>query len=140
MPTLPSASVTPDVIPDGPDTGFRAALAIMDDDGEEILFDAEDAATLLALTGGLDDATISGCPGCRSRVLACLALVDLLDLAPPHRRREELIEFADDAPTSHCYVLDLASPCRHERWLDPGRLEWIDVVTRGDRPAPGPRR
>lgn len=130
--------VTPDQ-PPGRAGGSRAALAIVDDDGEEILFDADDATALYASTGDLDDATISGCPGCRSRVLACLALVDLLDLAPPHPWREELIDFADDAPTSHCYVLDLASPCRHDRWLDPGRMEWIEVVTRGDRPPPGPR-
>lgn len=127
--------------PDGRDASIAedGAIVVLDEDGTEVVLDAAEAASLFALTGDLDDATISACPECRSRVLACLALVDLLDLSAPHPRSAELIEFADDAPSSHCYVHDLGSRCRHRRWLDPGRLEWIDVVGRMGRPPPGPR-
>lgn len=120
--------------------GAQRALAFLDEDGAEVVLDEEEARALLALTGELDDATISACPGCRSRVLACLALVDLLDAAPPHARSEELVELADEAPSSHCYLHDLASPCRHPRWLDPGRLEWEAVLDELDGPPRGPRR
>jgi hypothetical protein len=134
--TLPSSAVDPD----GLDADPAAAVAILDEDGEAVVLDVDDAALLFALTGDLDDATISACPDCRSRVLACLALVDLLDLSAPHPRGDELVELADDAPSSHCYVHDLASACRHRRWHDPGRFEWIDVVGRTERPPPRPRR
>jgi hypothetical protein len=127
------------VDPDGLDADLDGVVAILDEDGEEVVLDAEDAALLFAVTGDLDDATISACPDCRSRVLACLALVDLLDLSAPHPRGDELIDLADDAPSSHCYVHDLASPCRHRSWHDPGRFEWIEVVGRAERPPPRPR-
>ena len=116
-----------------------AALAFLDEDGAEVVLDPGEAATLLVLTGDLDAATVSACPHCRSRVLACLALVDLLDAAPPHPRGDELVELADDAPSSHCYLQDLATQCRHPRWLDPGRLEWEDVLDRVEGPPRGPR-
>lgn len=106
------------------------ALAVLDEDGNEVVLDAAEAASLFTLTGDLDDATVSACPTCRSRVLACLALVDLLDASAAHPRAEELIELADDAPTSHCYVQDLRGQCRHRGWIDPGRAEWVEVVTR----------
>ena len=77
------------------------ALVFLDDDGEEVLLDAEEAATLFALTGDLDAATVSACPQCRSRIVAVVALVDLLDEAPPFARSDELVELADDAPTLH---------------------------------------
>jgi len=128
------------VTPDGHDPALDGVIAILDEDGEEVVLDAEEATLLFAVTGDLDDATISACPDCRSRVLACLALVDLLGLSGPHPRGDELIELADEAPSSHCYVHDLASPCRHRRWHDPGRFEWIDVVGRMERPPPRPRR
>jgi hypothetical protein len=114
-------------------------LAFLDEEGTELVLDAAEAASLLTLTADLDDATISACPTCRSKVLACLALVDVLDLSAPHPRAEALIELADDAPSSHCYVQDLATRCRHRRWLDPGRLEWIDVIGRLEGPTRGPR-
>jgi hypothetical protein len=108
----------------------------MDDDGSEVVLDADEAASLFALTANLEGATISACPECRSRVLACLALVDLLELSTPHPRGEALMELADDAPTSHCYVRDLASECRHRGWHDPGRIEWMEVVGRfASRPS-----
>ncbi len=107
---------------------------VLDEDGEDIVLDAADASALFAMTGDLDAATVSACPTCRSRVLACLALVDLLDDAAPHPRASELIELADDAPTLHLYVRDVATKCRHREWLDPGRGEWADVVGRAWRP------
>ena len=112
----------------------RADLVVLDEDGEAVVLDAGDASALFAVTGDLDAATVSACPTCRSRVLACLALVDLLDGAAPHPRASELIELADDAPTLHLYVHDLAATCRHRGWLDPGRGEWADAVGRALRP------
>jgi hypothetical protein len=111
-----------------------ADLVVLDEDGEDVVLDAADASALFAVTGDLDAATVSACPTCRSRVLACLALVDLLDGAAPHPRASELIELADDAPTLHLYVRDVATTCRHRGWLDPGRGEWADVVRRALRP------
>jgi len=119
---------------DAPATG--AALVVVDDDGTDVVLDADEAAALLALTGGLDDATVSACPDCHSRTLACLALVDVLDAAAPHPRAGELVALAEDAPTSHCYVVDLAADCRHPQWRDPGFTEWFAVVV----PPPAGRR
>jgi hypothetical protein len=112
----------------------RADLVVLDEDGEDVVLDAADASALFAVTGNLDAATVSACPTCRSRVLACLAFVDLLDDAAPHPRGSELIELADDAPTLHLYVRDVATTCRHRGWLDPGRGEWLDVVRKVRRP------
>jgi len=112
----------------------QADLVVLDEDGDDIELDAADASALFAMTGNLDAATVSACPTCRSRVLACLALVDLLDDAAPHPRASELIELADDAPTLHLYVRDVATKCRHRGWLDPGRGEWVDVVRKARRP------
>jgi hypothetical protein len=111
-----------------------ADLVVLDDDGDDVVLDAADASALFAMTGNLDAATVSACPTCRSRVLACLALVDLLDDGAPHPRASELLELADDAPTLHLYVRDVATNCRHRGWLDPGRGEWVDVVRRALRP------
>jgi hypothetical protein len=112
------------------------ALAFVDDDGEEVVLDESDATTLLSLTSGLDPATVSACPGCRCRVLACVALVDLLADAPPHPRAQELSELADDAPTLHLYVEDLLTNCRHERWRDPGSTEWAEALDELAHPRP----
>jgi len=109
-------------------------LVIMDEDGNEVALDAREADCLWTLTGGLDAATVSACPDCRCRVLAAVAVVDLLDVAPPHPRGNELVELADDAPTLHLYVVDEVSDCEHPRWRDPLSEEWFDVG-----PAPGPR-
>jgi hypothetical protein len=109
------------------------ALRFLDEEGEEVELDASEATTLLALTEGLDQATVSACVECRSRVLATVALVDLLDAAQAHPRSGELIELADEAPTLHVYVIDLATECRHARWRDPGFAEWADIVE-GDDP------
>lgn len=106
----------------------QQSLAFLDDDGTEIVLEADDANGLLELTGGLEAATVSACPTCRSRVLASVALVDLLNDAPPHPRARDLIELADDAPTLHLYVHDLATACEHPRWLDPGRTEWEEAL------------
>lgn len=104
------------------------SLAFVDDDGEEVVLDAEEATSLLEFTHGFDAATVSACPGCRSRVLACVALVDLLDEAPPHPRAREILELADDAPTLHLYVYDLATQCTHRTWRDPGYAEWLEAL------------
>jgi hypothetical protein len=110
-----------------------AALRFLDEDGQEVELDAGEAASLMAVTGKLEAATVSACAQCRSRVLATVALVDLLDAAQPHPRSGDLIELADDAPTLHLYVLDLMTECKHIRWRDPGFAEWLDVIE-GDGP------
>lgn len=104
------------------------SLAFVDDNGEEVVLDGEEAASLLALTESFEAATVSACPGCRSRVLACVALVDLIDDAPPHPRARELLELADDAPTLHLYVWDLTTQCVHPAWRDPGHAEWMEAL------------
>jgi len=104
------------------------ALAILDDDGEQVVLDAEEADRLFALTDGLDGATVSACPRCRCRILAAVALVDLLNGAPALAASGALVELADDAPTLHLYMRDLASGCAHRRWLDPGHDEWAEAI------------
>jgi hypothetical protein len=111
-------------------------LAIYDDDGEAITLDADETAALVALTGGLDDATVSACPSCRSRIVAVVALVDLLSEAPPFARSGELIQLAEDAPTLHLYVRDLSLRCDHRAWRDPGFEEWSELVADRDEPRP----
>jgi hypothetical protein len=105
-----------------------AALTVIDDDGEAVLLDDDEAATLLALTSGLEPATVSACPSCGSRIVAAVALVDLLTDAPPFARARELVELADDAPTLHLYVRDLRVRCEHRAWRDPGFEEWAEVM------------
>jgi hypothetical protein len=104
------------------------ALAFFDDEGAQVILDAEEAASLWALTGALEAATVSACPTCRARVLACVALADLLEVAPPHPRARELLELADDAPTLHLYVSDSISDCHHRTWRDPGHAEWSEAL------------
>lgn len=115
----------PDVSPPEP----PPELVVFDADGEDVAFDAAEARDLFAITGGLEDATVSACPQCRSRILAVVAFADLLDDAPPFPRSAELVELADDAPTLHVYVRDVAARCGHRVWRDPGADEWSDVVT-----------
>jgi hypothetical protein len=110
-------------------------LVILDADGEEVVFDAADARDLLALTDGLEGATVSACPTCRSRILAVVALGDLLADAPPFPGSGELVELADDAPTLHVYVRDVGQRCLHREWRDPGAEEWADVMTQLAGPA-----
>jgi hypothetical protein len=105
-----------------------AALAFLDDEGEEVVLDADEAAALFALTNDLDAATVSACPRCRSRIVAVVALVDVLAGAPPVSRSSELVALADDAPTLHLYVRDLISSCDHDTWRDPGYAEWIEAI------------
>ena len=104
------------------------ALALFDDEGAEVVLDSDEAAALLALTSNLDAATVSACPECRSRIVAVVALVDLLSDAPPFSRSSELVELADEAPTLHLYVRDLAESCSHARWRDPGYEEWSEAI------------
>ena len=114
--------------------GSDEALAILDEDGEELILDGFEATVMLGLTQGFEAATVSACPSCRSRVLACVAVTDLLRERPGHPRGRELVELAEDAPTLHLYVQDLATRCGHPAWLDPGFTEWADVLhDLGDR-------
>jgi hypothetical protein len=103
-------------------------LTFLDGELSEVVLDDAEASTFLAMVGDLDRVTVSACPGCRSRILAAVALVDLLDAAPPHPRAPELVELADEAPTLHVYLVDERSSCRHEGWLDPGFDEWAEAV------------
>jgi hypothetical protein len=109
-------------------------VRFLDDDGAEVVLDAGETAALFAVTDGLEPATVSACPECRSRIVAALALVDVLDASAPHPRAGDLVELADDAPTLHLYVVDDASECAHALWRDPGYAEWRDAVD-----VPGPR-
>lgn len=111
----------------GPQPG--GGLTFLDGEAVEVKLDQEEGRSLLALLGGLERVTVSACPGCRSRTLAAVAFVDLLDAAPPHPRAAELVELADEAPTLHVYLVDEDSDCSHERWLDPGYDEWAGAVS-----------
>ena len=102
----------------------------MDDDGASVVLAEADAASLLEVLGGrdgLEAATVSACPTCRSCVVAVVALADLIAAGPPHPAARDLLELADDAPTLHLYVLDSAG-CQHRGWRDPGYEEWIGAV------------
>jgi hypothetical protein len=123
-------------VPDAFATDRPAAdLVVFDADGEDVAFDAVEARDLLAFTGGLEGATVSACPTCRSRILAVVALADLLDEAPAFARSGELVELADDAPTLHVYVRDLGTRCAHREWRDPGAEEWSDLMIQLAGPA-----
>jgi hypothetical protein len=112
------------------------AVAFLDDDGSRVALDAAEALTLFGLTDGLDAVTVSACPSCRSRVVAAVALTDLLEREPFHPHAAELAELADEAPTMHLYVEDVVSDCEHDEWLDPGYTEWCDTLDE----VPGVRR
>jgi hypothetical protein len=114
-----------------------ADLSIVDDEGHGVDLDATDARSLLALTDGLERATTSACPQCRSRVISVVALSDLLADGAPHARAGEILELADDAPTLHLYVVDGRARCEHRGWRDPGHEEWLDAVV---PPSPTRRR
>jgi hypothetical protein len=111
------------------------ALRIVDEEQNEVSLDHAEAATLLLATAGLEAATVSACPDCHSRVLAAVALVDLVEMSAPHPRAADIVELADDAPTLHLYVVDEAVECRHRSWLDPLYGEWLEVVDGASGPA-----
>ncbi|MDQ1508178.1 MAG: hypothetical protein QOG50_22 [Actinomycetota bacterium] len=107
----------------------RVGLRILDEDGHRVDLDPGEADALFATTASLEEATVSACGQCRSRVIAAVALVDLLDGdAGFHTRSGDLIDLADDAPTLHLYVVDLTTHCRHLRWRDPLYAEWLEVI------------
>jgi hypothetical protein len=108
------------------------ALVICDDAGGEVELDAAAADALMTLTDHFEAATVSACPQCRARVLAAVAVVDVLDGAPPHPASAAIINLADEAPTLHLYVVEPDSECTHRLWRDPGGDEWSDVV--GEEP------
>jgi hypothetical protein len=111
------------------------ALAFVDDDGERVVLDQGEATALLGLTDRLEPATVSACPGCGSRVVAVVALVDVLGSVSTHARARELVELAEDAPTLHLYVRDLAADCEHGQWRDPLSDEWAEAFA--ERPPVG---
>jgi hypothetical protein len=113
------------------------ALRLLDEDGQRVDLDAAEADALFLITADLEEATVSACGQCRSRVIAAVALVDLLDGSRPHPRSGDLIDLADEAPTLHLYVIDLATRCRHARWRDPLFAEWLEVIE-GDGPRVRP--
>lgn len=104
------------------------ALRILDEAGCEIGLDPGEAESLFDLACGFDAATVSACPRCRSRVLATVALVDVVDASPPHARARDLVDLADDAPTLHLFVVDEGAECSHAGWRDPLFVEWADAV------------
>lgn len=106
----------------------NGGVTFLDGESAEVALDAEEARSFLAMTSGLEAATVSACPRCRSRVLAAVALVDLIDASPPLPRGSDLIELADEAPTLHLYLVDESAECAHRGWLDPGFDEWLDAV------------
>jgi hypothetical protein len=103
-------------------------LHVRDDAGGEVVLDAVEAAALWRIADGLEPATVSACSSCRCRVVAAVALVDLLDTAPPLRATSALCELADEAPTLHLYVVDVGVTCPHPGWRDPLAEEWAEVV------------
>ncbi len=113
-------------------------LVVLDDDGEAVGLDAEDLASLLAISDGLDRATVSACPQCTSRIVAAVALADLLPRRGIIRRRAARCSSSrTNAPTLHLYVRDLDTTCRHRAWRDPGFEEWSDAMSDlVDRPGP----
>jgi hypothetical protein len=110
------------------ETFTEAGLRIFDGDDGEVWLDPHEAVTLLEIAGGLEDATVSACRFCASRVLAASAFSDLLARSAPHPRERDLVELADDAPTAHLYVADERRPCTHRGWLDPGHAEWVEMT------------
>jgi hypothetical protein len=107
----------------------ECALRILDEEGRRVDLDGGEAAALFAATASLEQATVSACGQCRSRVIAAVALVDVLDGdAGLHTRSGDLIDLADEAPTLHLYVIDLMTHCRHRRWRDPLFAEWLEVI------------
>jgi hypothetical protein len=116
---------------------MAVALRFLDEDGQRVELDTAEADALFAITEDLEEATVSACGQCRSRVVAAVALVDLLDGSRPHPRSGDLVDLADEAPTLHLYVFDLTTRCRHERWRDPLFGEWLEVIE-GDGPRVHP--
>jgi hypothetical protein len=104
------------------------AFRFLDDDGVALDLDEAEARAVFAALGDLDAATVSSCPDCGARVLAAVALVDLVDGGAPHPRAGELRDLAEDAPTLHIFLVDDTVPCRHRHWRDPLADEWYDVT------------
>lgn len=103
-------------------------MRFVDAAGRALTLAPDEAAGLWELLDGLEAATVSACTVCRSRLVAVVALVDLLDAAPPHPRARELGDLADDAATLHLAVLD-ETHCTHPTWRDPGYAQWSEMVT-----------
>ncbi len=113
--------------------GRSALLRIGDDTGEFVIVEGAEAEAVWSLTTGFEAATISACNECRCRVLASVALVDLIDATPALPEAVALRELADDAPTLHVYVDDPTTECVHRTWRDPLAEEWADVIAGPER-------
>lgn len=103
-------------------------LLVLDEDRNAVALDDDESAMLFLLTSNLDPATVSSCPSCRSRVLATVAFGDLVRNGPYMSSGAELMALADEAPTLHLYLIDVANRCDHRRWRDPGAEEWFNVA------------
>ena len=101
-----------------------AAIAILDGDGGELRLTGDEAVALLDVCDRFEAATVSACRDCAAKVLATVAVVDVVDGAAAHPASMRLVELADEAPTLHLYLVDLATTCQHARWSDPGYEEW----------------
>lgn len=122
-----------------PEHPLAEAVVFADDDGNRLVLSEPEAVTLFGLTNGLEAATVSACPHCRSRVIAVVALADLLEGTTMLPRARELIDLAEDAPTLHLYADDLSARCTHSAWIDPGYEEWADALDESNathRPTP----
>jgi hypothetical protein len=110
----------------------EAGISFIDDEGSVVALDESATELLWRELDGLDAATVSACPTCRSRVVACVAVVDLLSARGNEEWILDLVELAEDAPTLHLYVVDQRIRCAHRAWRDPGYEEWFDAID--DRP------
>ncbi len=100
----------------------------MDDDGNEVVLDDCEADSLLAVTCRLDGATVSACPDCRSRVLATVALLDLLDAAPPHARAVSWSS-SRTMPRRCTSMSSTSGPSANTcGWRDPLFDEWYEIA------------
>ena len=104
------------------------ALIFLDEDRNGVALGEDEAAMLFLLTSDLDAATVSSCPSCRSRVLAAVAFVEILNALSSVGSGSELLALSEDAPTLHIFLSDMGTNCDHRRWRDPGADEWFQVV------------
>ncbi len=108
-------------------SALNEGLIVFDDDGNEVVIPAGQVDELLLSLKDLSSVTVSACPACRSRVVACLALIETAFVSS-HPSTCDLVDLAEEAPTLHLYVFDADTTCRHRGWHDPGFEEWSEAV------------
>ncbi len=106
---------------------LTTGLIVFDADGNDVVVAPDQIDELLSPLDNLRGATVSACPDCRSQVVACLALAEVLT-AVVNPLADELSELAEEAPTLHLYIFDAGTKCRHRSWHDPGFEEWTEAV------------